>query len=162
MRIRLSAAEEQRAYDTQLGRFTDAEAIPCFRCGVCCQRWQPLVDHTEAERLATHLGVETELFLAEYARPYPLREDTYQLNARDGGCVFLAFAEGRAACTVHEARPQACRAWDASFARKECLDGLRALGDGVGLVSSLGLFSGADAATFVAHLRTLRPLDELR
>ena len=42
MRIRLVAAEGERSYDTQLGRFTDAEAIPCFRCGECCRRFSRL------------------------------------------------------------------------------------------------------------------------
>src|SRR5436305_1479184 len=83
----------------------------------------------------TWLGLEPERFLAEHARPYPLQEDAFMLNQRDGGCVFLARdAEGRSLCSVHEARPQACRDWDASLLRRECLEGLGAPPPGSSLV----------------------------
>jgi Fe-S-cluster containining protein len=155
MRIRLNAAAVSRSYDTRLGRFTDDEAIPCFRCGVCCRRWQPLIAHVEADRLAAHLQMPTEEFLRTHARPYPFAEETYQLNERDGGCTFLAVAGGRSLCTVHPARPQACRDWDASFGRKECLDGLQAIsptGQGLALLTLYD--SDQDLADLVAHLRS--------
>ncbi|HEY7294182.1 MAG TPA: YkgJ family cysteine cluster protein [Dehalococcoidia bacterium] len=158
MRIVLGAAEEQRSYDTQLGRFTEEEAIPCFRCGVCCRRWQPLVGRAEAARLAAHLGISVDEFLDRYTRRYPLAEETYQLHERDGGCVFLTFEDGRAGCVVHEARPQACRNWDASLSRRECLEGLALLAAAEPLWSPLALYDGPDAAAFVAHLRRQRRL----
>jgi Fe-S-cluster containining protein len=141
MRIRLLAADGERSYDTQLGRFTDDEAIPCFRCGVCCRRWQPLLTRPEAECLAQHLGLELEEFLRAYTRPYPLEEEAYLLNQRDGACVFLQdTADGRTRCGVHAARPQACHDWEASLLRKECLDGLAALSGAGGLVLPLTLY----------------------
>ncbi|HLZ68586.1 MAG TPA: YkgJ family cysteine cluster protein [Dehalococcoidia bacterium] len=158
MRIILHAAESQRSFDTGLGRFTDEEAIPCFRCGVCCRRWQPLIGRDEAERLASFLGLPLQAFLAGYARPYPLAEERYQLLEREGGCTFLREEDGRAGCAVHEARPQACRDWDASLSRRECLDGLRKLGDGRDPVAVLPLFDGPEAPAFVRHLRRLRRL----
>ncbi len=154
MRIRLIAADGERSYDTQLARFTDAEAIPCFRCGVCCRRWQPLMTRPEVERLAAFLGLDAARFIEEYTRPYPLEEEAYLLNQRDGGCVFLGADErGRSLCTVHGARPQACRDWDASLLRKECLDGLGEMTAG-GLVLPLPLYDDpADAEQFLRHLR---------
>jgi Fe-S-cluster containining protein len=140
MRIRLNAVDEGRSYDTQLARFTDAETIPCFRCGVCCQRWQPLIGRLEADRLAASTGMETADFLAQFARPYPLEEDTHQLLERDGGCVFLRFDNGLAGCSVHEARPQSCRDWDASLLRRECLDGVRGETSPSGLLIPLRLY----------------------
>jgi hypothetical protein len=128
-RIRLHAGAAQRSYDAALGRFTDDEAVPCYRCGVCCERWQPLVGPAEAARLAAQLDLALPDFLARYARPYPFAEETYQLRERpEGGCVFLTndYA-GRSGCAVHEARPQACRDWDASLLRRECRDGLQRL-----------------------------------
>lgn len=154
MRIRLLAAGVRRSYDTQLGRFTDAEAIPCHRCGICCQRWQPLLTRPEAMRLAEHLGLSVEEFLAGYARPYPLEEDAHLLNQRDGGCVFLRFDAGQAVCSVHEARPQACRDWDASLLRKECVDGLRGEQTAAGLLLPLRLYEDPDdARAFARQLR---------
>ncbi|MHB8574367.1 MAG: YkgJ family cysteine cluster protein [Dehalococcoidia bacterium] len=155
MRIRLASNGSSRSYDTQLGRFTDREAIPCFRCGVCCQRWQPLVGPTEVERLAERLGLTAERFVAEYARPYPLEEAVFQLNEVNGGCVFLRFEDGLAACAVHEARPQACRDWDASLQRKECLDGLSVDSRCRALPIRPPRFDVAeDATAFARHLRS--------
>jgi Fe-S-cluster containining protein len=158
MRIRLHAGPVERSFDAGLGRFTEDEAIPCFRCGVCCQRWQPLIGRAEAERLARFLGLPVEAFLARYARPYPLDDAQYQLRERDGGCVFLRFEAGRASCAVHEARPQACRDWDASLSRRECLDGLRARCTSEAPLAPLALYEGPDAEAFVRHLRQQRRL----
>ena len=158
MRIRLHAGPVERSFDTGLGRFTDDEAIPCYRCGVCCQRWQPLVGRAEAERLAQFLGFSTQAFLVDYTRPYPLDDEQHQLSERNGGCVFLRFEDGLATCAVHEARPQACRDWDASLARRECLEGLRALGDGREPLAPIALYDGAEAEAFVRHLRMQRRL----
>lgn len=157
MRIRLHAGPTERSFDAGLGRFTEDETIPCFRCGVCCRRWQPLIGPAEAERLARYLGLAVEPFLARYARPYPLDEQ-HQLLARDGGCIFLRFEGGRASCAVHEARPQACRDWDASLSRRECLDGLRALGASGAPLAPVALYDGTDAEAFVRHLRRQRRL----
>lgn len=140
MKINLIATEARRSFDTQLGRFTDAESIPCFRCGVCCQRWQPLVSRAEANRLAAYLNVATDDFLARYTRPYPLDEDTHQLLERRGGCIFLRFESGLASCSVHDARPQPCRDWDASLLRRECLDGVPGETTPAGLFIPLPLY----------------------
>jgi Fe-S-cluster containining protein len=157
-RIRLRAGEVERQYDEGLGRFIDAEAIPCFRCGVCCQRWQPLIGPQESARLAAFVGMPVEEFLAVYARPYPFAEATYQLReGPQGGCIFLEMRDGRASCRVHPARPQACRDWEASLFRRECRDGLRALAS-EGVLAVAPLYDSAeDAAAFVARLRAPLP-----
>lgn len=157
-RIRLQAGDERRSYDEALGRFTDEEAIPCFRCGVCCERWQPLIGLAEIERLAAQLGLVIDDFLARYARPYPFAEQTYQLRERpEGGCIFLTDDGDRAGCAVHAARPQACRDWDASLLRKECRDGLQRLpADGV---QTVALYDDPDdLRALVARLRGPLPL----
>jgi Fe-S-cluster containining protein len=158
VKIHLIAVDERRTFDGQLGRFTDGETIPCFRCGVCCRRWQPLVDRAEAGRLAAYLGVSTDAFLAEYTRPYPLQEDAHQLLEREGGCVFLRFTDGLAACSVHEARPQPCRDWDASLFRKECLDGFRGESSATGMLIPLTLYENPEEQRlFAERLRGTLP-----
>ena len=121
----------ERVFDGEVGRFVEASAIPCHRCGVCCERWQPLVSGEEAARLAAFLGVEVEAFLAEYTAAYPF-DDAVRLLRREGrGCVFLGRDEGgRSLCTVHPARPDTCREWTASLDRRECVDGLARFGAG--------------------------------
>lgn len=144
MHVKLVTSDDERSFDTQLGRFTDDETIPCHRCGVCCQRWQPLVTLPEVEQLAEFLGMEVESFLGEYARRYPLVEDGWVINQRDGGCAFLRFEDGLAECTVHEARPIACRDWDASLRRKECIEGLHGKDGPAGLIMPMPLYESDD------------------
>ena len=152
-RIRLRAADRLRCYDEGLGRFTDDEDVPCFRCGVCCERWQPLIGPIETARLAAQLGLPVADFLERYARPYPFAEATYQLRERAaGGCVFLEESDGRSGCGVHAARPQACRDWDASLLRRECRDGLARLG-GEGFAPIVLYDDPADAALFAERAR---------
>jgi Fe-S-cluster containining protein len=156
MRIRLVGSDHTRSFDTQLGRFTDGETIPCFRCGECCRRWQPLIGLREAERLARALGLPVDDFLDRYTRPYPLEEGAHLLEQRDGACVFLrAEADGRTACSVHEARPEACRDWDASLFRRECLAGIRCLPGPAGILLPLPLYDEpAEAGAFLERLRS--------
>jgi uncharacterized protein len=157
-RIHLRAEDRLLCYDEALGRFTDGEEIPCFRCGVCCERWQPLIGPLESARLAALLGLPLAVFLDRFARPYPFAEATYQLLERpQGGCVFLESVAGRSGCGVHEARPQACRDWDASLLRRECRDGLNRLGDDA--FAPIVLYDDpADAACFVERLRSPLPM----
>ena len=102
--------------------------IPCFQCGVCCMKWQPLLAPAELQELAAGLGMRTRIFNRRYTRPYPLRRGWRQLRTGDtGGCVFLAFEEGRAICTVYAIRPTVCRDWKAGLDKRECLEGMKAV-----------------------------------
>lgn len=119
---------QERSYDRHLGDLASAGLIPCFRCGVCCERWQPLITREEAETIAAHLGLPTEEFLSRYARPYPLREQAYIIGRNEKGCLFLRHDGGLAACAIHEFKPLACRDWQAALSRQECQEGLRRMG----------------------------------
>ena len=101
--------------------------IPCFRCGVCCTRYQPPLTDEDIDTLATALSMSTPDFLAEYALMVPIREG-YLLKTTARGCVFLVReAEGRASCTIHAFRPKACREWRPSLDKPECREGLAGL-----------------------------------
>jgi Fe-S-cluster containining protein len=131
MMTRMIMVGGERLFDGEVGRFVEATAIPCHRCGVCCERWQPLVSSEEAGRLAAFLGISLEDFLTAYTAPYPFDDDLRLLRREQAGCVFLGRDEtGRARCTVHPARPDTCRQWTASLDRRECLDGLDRFGAG--------------------------------
>lgn len=129
MITRLCAAGTERIFDGEVGRFVERSAIPCHRCGVCCERWQPLVSDAEVADLAAFLGMEPQDVVEAYTVTYPLDDAVRLLRQRDGACVFLRYeADGRALCSVHPARPDVCRGWTASLDRRECLDGLRRFG----------------------------------
>ena len=117
------AIEEDRA--------TLRPEIPCFRCGVCCVRWQPLLSPAEQRRLAQDIGVSLATFKRKYTRAYPIRRGWRQLITADhGGCVFLVYEGGRAGCSIHAVRPTVCRDWAPSLEKKECLTGLQTLATG--------------------------------
>lgn len=82
----------------------------------------------EIKSIATRLGIPLKQFHADYLREYPLRPDSYLINRRDGVCVFLMRRGTHALCSVHDVKPEACKAWIPSLSRKECRDGLRKLG----------------------------------
>lgn len=131
-------------------------AIPCHRCGICCERWQPLLTRAESERLAAYLGLSPAAFEAAYTQPYPLDDERRLLRRVDGHCVFLRYEERRTTCTVHPARPQACRDWQPGLSRTECLEGLARFAGPGGLIRLEDLYP--DAAERAEALRVLAPL----
>jgi len=128
---RLLAEGVERIFDGEIGRFVEASVIPCHRCGVCCERWQPLVSADERARLARFLDLSPMQFAHEFTTAYPFDDQLRLLRRVERGCVFLAYEAGRSNCTVHPARPDSCRDWTASLERRECVDGLQRF-DGVG------------------------------
>ncbi|MFC1872615.1 YkgJ family cysteine cluster protein [Chloroflexota bacterium] len=108
--------------------------IECFRCGVCCTRFQPQLNEEEWQRLAAGLEMPPESFLAEYA---VFTNIGYLLRHGERGCVFMQWDENglTGGCKVYEHRPDACRHWQAGLGKKECTEGLeilRAVGIDVG------------------------------
>jgi hypothetical protein len=82
-----------------------AQAFDCRRCGHCCQGEGGIVlTLKDQRRLADHLKMELEAFLAAHATA---KGERVHLGVReDGFCIF--FGDG---CGVHPARPDVCRAW---------------------------------------------------
>ena len=103
-----------------------SEAIPCFRCGVCCMKYSPRVTAAEAEHIAGSLRVSLEVFLERYVDDSWFEPGFYLLDTQDGACIFLADSkdERTNSCLIHSIRPQVCREWKPGFDRKECLEGL--------------------------------------
>ena len=100
--------------------------IACFRCGVCCTRYQPPVTLAEVKTIATALGISLDAFLDRYIDDSWPGSEYYLLDTYDEACVFLEYDEESkvASCRIHPVRPQACRKWAASLSRKECQEGL--------------------------------------
>ena len=80
------------------------EQIDCTQCANCCKTSTTEISERDIDRLAKHLRISREQFLAEYSMP----GDRGRLNLRfspDTGCVFL---EGTT-CSVYDARPDICQ-----------------------------------------------------
>lgn len=101
--------------------------IPCFRCGVCCTRYQPPLAPEDIDNIGSALGISRAKCISRYAVKVPTKEG-YLLKRTEQGCVFLAWnVDIRATCTIHPARPKACREWTPSLSRPECREGLAKL-----------------------------------
>jgi len=79
----------------------------CKRCGQCCEgRGGIVLGPRDQARLAARFGQSVEDWLARYAEK---RNGKFVIRAgEDGRCVF--FQDG-AGCTVHQDKPDVCRAW---------------------------------------------------
>ncbi len=102
----------------------DTPDIACFRCGECCRRYQVLLDRAEAERLAHHLRVPLNEFLAKFADPRWPGVNSYLLRHNEGGCPFLRQRGDEFLCAIHRIKPRSCRDWTADLCRRECQRGL--------------------------------------
>jgi len=99
--------------------------IECFRCGICCTRYQPPLSPEEIETIAAEFGLTPGDFTAEYVQ---ITVGGYLLRQTENGCVFLKWEdENNASCTIPPFRPEACRNWMASLSQRECQDGLEKL-----------------------------------
>ena len=101
--------------------------IPCFRCGVCCTRYQPPLISEDIDNIASALAISRSKSVSKYAVKVPIKEG-YLLKHTKKGCVFLAWdADGKARCTIYASRPKACREWTPSLSKPECREGLARL-----------------------------------
>jgi Fe-S-cluster containining protein len=101
------------------------EAMECRRCGVCCIRHQAFINPDEIKRIIEYLGIS----LADWDRLYDdsrWRYSEYRLIRHiNGGCAFLRYEKGLAACLIHEVKPACCAAWKPGPDRPECREGER-------------------------------------
>ena len=102
--------------------------IPCLCCGVCCSKFQPRLDLSEARTIAAHLGVNLERFLTDYTDPRWPGTRSLLLRHVNGACVFLRTSEEdkKKLCFIHSFKPSCCVEWKQGIDRSECLEGLKA------------------------------------
>lgn len=116
--------------------------IDCFRCGLCCQRYQPKVSLKEIEVISKRLGIVKDKFVTKYVQQVPTKEG-FLLQRSEKGCVFLSFddRDEKAGCIIYSVRPKACRDWTASLSRLECREGLIELEPRVKIMTLKDLYS---------------------
>lgn len=79
----------------------------CRMCGHCCQGQGGIVASApEQARLAAYLNMSVDDFRATYTTAQGKK--TVLRTREDGFCIFF---DPAAACTVHAAKPDVCRAW---------------------------------------------------
>ena len=101
-------------------------SIPCFRCGVCCTRYQVCLSLVEARQIAYELGFAWDDWLDRYVEQSWPDVDSLLLRQCEGVCVFLERIEGSnmTHCLIQPFKPSSCREWKPDLYREECREGL--------------------------------------
>jgi Fe-S-cluster containining protein len=136
--------------------------VPCFRCGVCCRKYQVRVDVIEVRRIADELGLGFDEFNDRFLDNRWPGAESFLFRHNESGCVFLVHKKGTntSDCSIHCLRPSSCRDWTPDWHRTECREGLLAFW---GLtVNSEGDFRGntKDVERFQTFLKQLKMLSQ--
>ena len=81
---------------------TVIKTLDCLDCANCCSSIPPIVNDTDAKRIARSLGIKLNRFISEYLT---VDEDGDKVM-KTVPCVFL---EEDNKCRIYEVRPRACR-----------------------------------------------------
>ena len=97
----------------------------CFRCGVCCIKFQAPLNPDEVQRVAAFLGIQADEFIRRFTDPRWQGKEKLLLHT-NGACSFLnRDTSGKISdCLIHQVRPAACRDWVAGPDKRECREGL--------------------------------------
>jgi Fe-S-cluster containining protein len=78
------------------------DSHPCRMCGKCCHQANITIMDEEVGRIASHLNMNADRFIAEYL----YRDDNRWLFKKSGRCRFLG-SDNK--CMIWEERPEICR-----------------------------------------------------
>ena len=99
--------------------------MQCFRCGICCARYQVQLSMAEAEHIASGLGLPLKEFIDRYADPRWPGTDSILLRHQNGACVYLEqTTDKETRCLIHHLKPSICREFSANLTQKVCWEGL--------------------------------------
>ena len=101
-------------------------SIPCFRCGVCCTRYQVRLSLVEARQIADELGLAWDEWIDLYIDQSWPGTNSLLLRRRKGGCVFLEHIKrsNMTHCIIEPFKPSSCRERKPSLYKRECQQGL--------------------------------------
>lgn len=102
-------------------------AFPCLRCGVCCSKYQALLNLQELQQLADGLAISCEEFKDKYTDHRWGGTESFLLRHQDGACIFLAREENSRLtyCSINSFKPSDCLAWSPDPDKPECREGLK-------------------------------------
>jgi Fe-S-cluster containining protein len=98
----------------------------CFRCGVCCTRYQVRIELPEAKNIAERLSLSLSEFLNLYTDSRWPGKDSFLIRHQNGKCIFLKSLKRNKVtrCIIHSFRPQDCQNWTPDIGKPECQQGL--------------------------------------
>jgi Fe-S-cluster containining protein len=97
-------------------------SIPCFRCGVCCTKYQVRLNLVEARKIANELRLAWDEWLDLYVDQSWPGTNSLLLRQCKGGCVFLEQIKGSnmTRCVIQHFKPSSCREWIPNLYQREC------------------------------------------
>ena len=100
--------------------------IECFRCGICCSRYQVRLSLAEVQHIADELAISREEFVEKYTDYRWPSTKSFLVRQNRGACIFLRHdTDGNiTSCLIHTFRPASCRKWKPSQYQTECQEGL--------------------------------------
>jgi hypothetical protein len=101
LKKRKGPALDQAAADLHAETFS---RLDCLACAQCCKTIPPMVNKTDAARIARHLRLSEAAFYEQYLR----RDEDGDTVMNASPCPFL---ETDNRCSIYEIRPKACRAY---------------------------------------------------
>src|SRR5947208_9373383 len=78
--------------------------VDCTKCANCCKTLHPVVTNEDITRIAQHLGIAKDRFIAAYLE----QDDEGGYRIKNSPCPFLA-DDNR--CTIYDERPEKCRGY---------------------------------------------------
>jgi Fe-S-cluster containining protein len=82
------------------------QIVQCTRCANCCKTLDIKFSDEDVSRIAKHLGMTVEQFIAAYLEPDEEDKEDGPYNARGKPCPFLGKDDH---CTIYEVRPKISR-----------------------------------------------------
>jgi uncharacterized protein len=79
--------------------------VDCIKCANCCRRLQPVFTDEDIERIAGHLGMARDEFVAAYLER---DEEQDHYRTKTTPCPFLG-EDNR--CTIYDVRPEKCQGY---------------------------------------------------
>lgn len=78
--------------------------LDCLDCAGCCKGLPPIINHTDSQRIAKHLG----LSITNFQQLYLTVDEDNDTVLRQTPCPFLLENNH---CSIYEFRPKACRSY---------------------------------------------------
>jgi Fe-S-cluster containining protein len=78
--------------------------VDCTKCANCCKTLHPVVTNEDITRIAQHLGIAEDRFIAAYLE----QDEDGGYRIKKSPCPFLA-DDNR--CTIYDERPEKCRGY---------------------------------------------------
>lgn len=80
------------------------EQVDCLSCAGCCKGIPPIINHTDTQRIAKHLG----LSIAAFEQDFLTVDEDKDTVLKQTPCPFLLENNH---CSIYDFRPKACRAY---------------------------------------------------